>query len=175
MAGKTGVVTIAIADITDATAAGQALVTAADAAAQRTALGLGDAATKNTGTTAGTLAAGDDSRLSDARTPTAHDQGSDTITTTFLDVTTTHTADAADDGKVYRLLDAATVTIPDTLSAGWSVGWLQVGNAQSTFAGSGSMALANRQGHTKSAGQYAAGNLTVQATNSVYLSGDTGT
>jgi hypothetical protein len=33
---------------------------------------LGDAAFKNTGSTAGTVAAGDDSRLSDARTPTAH-------------------------------------------------------------------------------------------------------
>jgi hypothetical protein len=34
---------------------------------------LGDAAFKGTGTTAGTVAAGDDSRLSDARAPTAHD------------------------------------------------------------------------------------------------------
>jgi len=33
---------------------------------------LGDAAFKNTGSTTGTVAAGDDSRLSDARTPTAH-------------------------------------------------------------------------------------------------------
>lgn len=33
---------------------------------------LGDAATKSVGTTAGTVAAGDDSRLSNARTPTAH-------------------------------------------------------------------------------------------------------
>jgi hypothetical protein len=33
---------------------------------------LGDAAFKATGTSAGTVAAGDDSRLSDARTPTAH-------------------------------------------------------------------------------------------------------
>jgi hypothetical protein len=129
---------------------------------------------KAIGTTAGTVAAGDDARLSDARTPTSHDQGSDTITTTFLDVTTTHTAAAADDGKVYRLLDGAAVTVPDSLSGGWSVGWLQVGNAQSTFAVSGSMVLSNRQGHTKTAGQYAAGNLTVQAANSVYLSGDTG-
>jgi hypothetical protein len=38
----------------------------------RTMLGLGGAATLNVGTAAGTVAAGDDSRLSDARTPTAH-------------------------------------------------------------------------------------------------------
>jgi hypothetical protein len=36
------------------------------------AIGLGNSATRNVGTTAGTVAAGDDSRLSDARTPTAH-------------------------------------------------------------------------------------------------------
>lgn len=35
-------------------------------------LGLGNASTLNVGTTAGTVAAGDDSRFTDARTPTAH-------------------------------------------------------------------------------------------------------
>lgn len=50
----------------------------------RTALALGGAATLNVGTTTGTVAAGDDSRLTDARTPTAHaashgDGGSDEI------------------------------------------------------------------------------------------------
>lgn len=54
------------------TAAGRALLAAADAAAQRVALGLGNSATRAVGTTAGTVAAGDDSRLSDARAPTAH-------------------------------------------------------------------------------------------------------
>jgi hypothetical protein len=34
--------------------------------------GLGDSSTKNVGSTAGTVCAGDDSRLSNARTPTAH-------------------------------------------------------------------------------------------------------
>jgi hypothetical protein len=50
-------------DISDATAIGKALLTAADAAAERTALGLGSAATLAVGTTAGTVAAGDDSRF----------------------------------------------------------------------------------------------------------------
>lgn len=44
---------------TTPTAAGLALLDDADAAAQRTTLGLGNAATKNTGTSAGTVAAGD--------------------------------------------------------------------------------------------------------------------
>ena len=44
----------------------------ASASSDRTNLGLGGAATLSVGTTAGTVAAGDDSRLSNARTPTAH-------------------------------------------------------------------------------------------------------
>lgn len=42
------------------------------AAETRSDLGLGTAATLNTGTTPGTVAAGDDARLTDARTPTTH-------------------------------------------------------------------------------------------------------
>ena len=45
------------------TAAGRALIDDADATAQRATLGLGDSATKNVGTSAGTVAAGDDSRF----------------------------------------------------------------------------------------------------------------
>ena len=72
VAGRSGAVTLTSSDLTDTTAAGRALLDDADSAAQRATLGLGDAATKNVGTAAGTVAAGDDSRLSDARTPTTH-------------------------------------------------------------------------------------------------------
>lgn len=55
----------------DITAAGKALLDDADAAAQRTTLGLGGSATLNVGTTAGTVAAGDDSRFTTDLTYTA--------------------------------------------------------------------------------------------------------
>ncbi|MFD5491605.1 hypothetical protein ACFWH4_01355 [Streptomyces sp. NPDC127091] len=43
-----------------------------DPATARTSLGLGNSATRSVGTASGTVAAGDDARLTDARTPTAH-------------------------------------------------------------------------------------------------------
>ena len=51
------------------TAFGRGLLALADAAALRTAAGLGGAATLSVGTTTGTVAAGDDSRFTDARVP----------------------------------------------------------------------------------------------------------
>lgn len=64
----------------------------ADPAAARTSLGLGDASVADIGTTAGTVAAGNDTRLSDARTPTTHaathgSAGSDPVTVAQSQVT----------------------------------------------------------------------------------------
>lgn len=64
-----------------------------NAVTARTNLGLGDSATLDVGTTAGTVAAGDDPRLSDARTPTAHaashgDGGADEVSLNASQVTT---------------------------------------------------------------------------------------
>ena len=76
--------------ISDSTATGRSVLTAADAAAARTAIGagtssfdgqyssltgqptLGGAAALNVGTGAGTVAAGNDARFTDARTPLTH-------------------------------------------------------------------------------------------------------
>lgn len=51
------------ASLMDLTSAGRALLDDSNAAAQRTTLGLGNASTLSVGTSAGTVAAGDDSRL----------------------------------------------------------------------------------------------------------------
>lgn len=68
----------AAADVSDSTATGRAVLTAADQAAARTAIGAGTSSLA-IGTTAGTAAAGNDARLSDARTPLAHTQAASTI------------------------------------------------------------------------------------------------
>lgn len=62
VAGKTGNVTLVAADISNSTSVGRASMTAADAAAGRTAIGAGTSSLV-TGTSSGTAAAGDDSRI----------------------------------------------------------------------------------------------------------------
>ena len=58
----------ALATAASVSAYGKTLVVAANDATARSTLGLGNSATKNTGTTAGTVAAGDDSRITGAAT-----------------------------------------------------------------------------------------------------------
>jgi hypothetical protein len=70
------------------------------ASAARTNLGLGGAAVLDVGTTAGTVVAGDDARLSDARTPTAHadshaSDGDDPVTPASIGAEPSGTADTA--------------------------------------------------------------------------------
>lgn len=78
----------------------QNLADLGSATTARTNLGLGGAATLNVGTTAGTVAAGDDARLSNARTPTAHKAshattGSDALTAADIGADPAGTASSA--------------------------------------------------------------------------------
>jgi hypothetical protein len=109
---------VTASQISDSTSAGQAVLTAADASAQRTSLGLGGAAVLAVGTTAGTVAAGNDSRFLSVGT------GSGTVAagndarfiTTGLDLARGAAATA---GATYLATDTS-VTYSDTGSA-----WVQ--------------------------------------------------
>jgi len=86
--------------------------------------GLGGAATLNVGTTAGTVAAGNDARLSDTRTPTSHASthtsgGSDEITVAQSQVTnlSTSLAGKVDTGDT-RLTDERAPKFPRTAWTG---------------------------------------------------------
>jgi hypothetical protein len=112
--------------LTGTTVYAQGLLAAVDAAAARTTLALGAAATLNVGTSTGTVAAGDDSRFTDARTPLAHTHGNITnvgaigstanlpVITTASGVLTTgtfgSTANTFCQGNDSRLSDARTPT-----------------------------------------------------------------
>ena len=84
------------ADISDSTTAGRALLTASDAAAQRTALGLGSAATRDAPASGNASAAqvvlGSDGRLSDARATTLASVASFVIAGGGVTLTNTGTA-----------------------------------------------------------------------------------
>lgn len=92
-----------------------------DAATARSNLGLGGAAVLAVGTTAGTVAAGNDARLSDARTPTAHaashaSGGSDALTLAQSQVTDL-AADLAAKVPATRTINGQPLTSDLTITA----------------------------------------------------------
>lgn len=93
----------------------------------------------------------------------------------------TYTLQEADAGKLLRFTSATavTVTLPNSLSAGWNVLWSQLGAGQVSFSTAAGAVRRNRYGHAKTSGQYAEGSLrvdeNVSGAGAIYiLAGDTG-
>lgn len=107
----------------------------ANAATARTSLGLGNSATRAVGTVAGTVAAGDDSRLTDSRTPTVHAAshaaaGSDPVTLTQAQITGLPTALTA-----WRRRHLPDPVVADSLYTGTapSIGVVQTSTPTATY------------------------------------------
>jgi len=164
------------------TAAGRALVDDADAAAQLVTLGaLG-----------GTLTATDNILMRTDGTGTKTAQGSGITIDDANGISghtevqnvqsgTTYTMASGDTGKVviFTSASAVTVTVPQTLTAGWHCRWEQQGAGKVSFNGTAVTAatLRNRSSQVASAGQYAVGGLACYTTGTpavVTLFGDTG-
>jgi len=76
-------------------------------------------------------------------------------------------------GQVIQVTGALTITFDSTLANGFNVSIIQMDANQTTIATTGATNVRNRQGHTKTAGQYATITILKNSTN-LFLGGDTG-
>lgn len=74
---------------------------------------------------------------------------------------------------VFTSASPVTVSVPETIPAGVTIGWVQAGAGALTFAGTGTMVINNVNAETASAGQYSQGSLFVVSATSTILSGET--
>lgn len=88
--------------------------------------------------------------------------------------TSNYTLVPADSGKVFEIDSATdvTITVPTGLGSGFGCSFIQKSTGKIIFAGSG-LTVRNRQGHTKSAGQWAVVGIMASTANTVALAGDT--
>lgn len=170
VAGRTGAVVIAASDVS----------------------GLGPAALLAVGTTAGTVAAGNDSRITGAEQTSNKGQpsgyaglnssgglpiGDIVLPPTTLVTTSATTVDlaAANNGQVLRFTAASAVTLnlSSTVAvAGYSVLLVQRGAGQVTPTAGAGVTIRQRSGYTKTAGQYAIASLVCDVAADCVLSGD---
>ena len=88
---------------------------------------------------------------------------------------TTYSLVSADNGKVITLNNSngITLTVPSGLGSGFNCLIIQKGTGQIFISASGTT-LINRQGHTKTAGQYAVVSIVNIGNDTIILGGDTG-
>lgn len=184
------------ANISDATTVGRSVLTAADAAAARTAIAAGTSSL-TIGTTSTTAKAGDYAPPSDAAAGTASMRSLGTTSTTAAagndsrivgaaqrvltkrTITAAYTlalADATDMVMHSTSATAITITLPtDTavaIAQEVAIPWRQYGAGQLTFAAASGATLISRGSVFKSAGQNAEGTITKVAADTWLLSGD---
>ncbi len=175
------------------TAAGRAILDDADAAAQRTTLGLGSMATQAasgvsisggaiTGITDLAVADGGTGASSFTSNAILKGNGSSALTASGVIIDsndaiygfhaalndqtgTTYTLNATDAGKVVRCTNgsAITLTLPNSFPVGFACEVIQGGAGQISFSAASGASINNRQSHTKVAGQYGAIRLVVVA------------
>ena len=92
----------------------------------------------------------------------------------ITDSSTSRSLGASDNGAIIQFTSSlpVSVTVPTGLNVGFTVTIIQAGSGQITFTTS-STTLNNRQGHSKTSGQWAVVSLIQRTSNNFVLAGDT--
>jgi hypothetical protein len=93
----------------------------------------------------------------------------------YVEITSSRSLTDADNGKILWSDDASdfTLTVPNTLTKPFSVTVKAEGTGNIIFDNDGTTAIRNRQGHDRTAGQWAMAAIDYRTGNDVVLSGDT--
>jgi hypothetical protein len=165
----TGTVVLDADDISDASTTNK-FVTAADIT------NLGNLSGTNTGdqdlsSYLQSVSAGD---LTDGNFDGKSIRGFDGFINSVFGTTVSLTLNSTHNGTVVSIdsTNAATVTVPSGLGAGFNCSFVQKGAGQVSFSASGTT-INNRQSHTKINGQYGVASIVAYAADTFVLAGDT--